>query len=112
MAGSLADLVIAPDAGADEETYEIHGREYCIQIDEMNCALRIRERNAEVLSWQLPADAESVERNGTLGEMETFLAFLEEPALRVPTLSEGLVAMRTAEAIAGATDTDLTQTGP
>jgi predicted dehydrogenase len=104
--GAQADLIIAPDSGANEETYEIHGREYCIQVDHMNCVARIWERNAEVLSWKLPPEAESVERDGTLGEMEAFLAFLENPSLRVPTLSDGLVAMRVVEAIATATESD------
>jgi hypothetical protein len=109
--GAQADLIIAPDSGAEEETYEIHGAEYCIQIDHIGCVVRILERKADALSWKPGPEATSVECDGTLGEMEAFLAFLEAPRLRVPTLSDGLTAIRVAEAIAAGAERELPASG-
>ena len=94
-----ADVAVSPDAGAVEETYELHGPECCVRIDALAGTLSIHHRKEEILSWSPSPDAPAVERDGTLGEMRTFIAYLEDPARTVPMLADGLAALRVAEAI-------------
>lgn len=101
--GTHANLLMAPDSGTLEETYEIHGQQYCIHADAWNGPIRIYDNDQLVLEEDIKehASAEIVreERYGTLGEMEHFITWLENPATPVPTLRDGLLALLTAEAV-------------
>lgn len=94
-----ANVVVSPDVATVEETYELHGPECCVRIDALAGTLSIHHREGEVLSWSPPADAPKVERDGTLQEMRTFIEYLEDPTRAVPTLADGVAALRVAEAI-------------
>lgn len=97
--GRSAALVISPDVGADEETYEIQGQGYVAQVDAIRCAVRIVEEGREVLSWQVEPHSAYELVCGALGETERFVAALRSGRGFAPDLGEALVSMRCAEAI-------------
>jgi len=97
--GTSAALVISPDVGVDEETYEIQGQGYVAQVDAIRCAVRIVEEGREVLSWQVAPDSAYELVCGALGETERFVAALRDGRGFAPDLGEALASMRCAEAI-------------
>jgi predicted dehydrogenase len=97
--GRSAVLVLSPDVGTDEETYEIQGQGYTAQVDGIRCAVRIVEEGREVLSWRAEPGSAYEFVCGALGETERFVAALREGRGFSPDLREALVAMRCSEAI-------------
>ncbi len=97
--GRSGSLIIAPDVGTEEETFEIHGPGYCILIDSMRCSVRILEGKKESLSWQAAATDPFVFRCGSLGETEAFIHAIREGKGFWPTLGEALVSMVACEAV-------------
>jgi hypothetical protein len=96
---SASAVVLSPDVGTEEETFEIHGQGYAIQIDSVRCAVRIVEGGREVLSWRPDRDAFYEFLCGALGETERFVAALRDGRGFAPDLREALVSMRASEAI-------------
>lgn len=97
--GAVANFVISPDVGVNEETYEIHGQDYCIQVDTTKCCIQVFDRGQVSLSWQAPEGAEPAFTGGALGETEAFVRYIKEGKGYLPDLRDGLVAMLTAEAV-------------
>lgn len=97
--GRSAALVISPDVGTDEETYEIQGQGYAVQVDAMRCAVRIVQDGREILSWQAEPGSAFDAVCGARGETESFIAGLRDGLPFAPGLGEALAAMRCAEAI-------------
>ena len=97
--GAVAGLLIAPEVGHVEETYEVYGRDYSLVIDAWTCSFRAFEGDRLAVHWQAPADAPAVFRDGTLGEMEAFVRSLEWGLPHRPNLRDALASMRVAEAI-------------
>jgi len=97
--GSIAHIIIAPEVGVTEETYEIFGQDYYIQIDTMKCYIKIFDQGQKSLTWEAPKDSAPEFTDGTLGETETFIQYLEEGKSYSPDLGEGLLSMLTAEDI-------------
>jgi predicted dehydrogenase len=98
-AGRSAAVVISPDVGAEEETFEIHGQGYSVQVDAIRCAVRVFEGGQEVLWWQPEKDAAYQFVCGALGETERFIAALREGRGFAPDLADALVSMRASEAV-------------
>lgn len=97
--GAIANLLIAPEAGVVEETYELIGSDYCVRIDTWGCQLRILDRGRTALDWTLSKDTPSFVRNGSYGETQAFLASLRSESRARPDLVDALKVMLTAEAI-------------
>jgi len=103
--GSSASLIISPDVGNVEETYEIHGYDYCISINinsldhKSNCSLKIKHISETVLAWQAPSDYENSELDGTYGETEAFVKSLQGKRAWNPSLKDGLNIYEVAQAI-------------
>jgi len=98
--GGRAQCIISPVVGTLEETYEIHGQDYTIQADALNCTLRIWDRKEEVVSWSAPPDADDAYRSGTVGEMAAFIGAIAAGGGFNPDLRDGLVSLLTSEAVA------------
>ena len=97
--GRSASIVISPDVGTEEETFEIHGPGYCILIDSMRCSVRILEEKRETLSWAAAESDPFVFRCGSLGETEAFVSAIREGKGFWPTLGDALVSMVACEAV-------------
>jgi myo-inositol 2-dehydrogenase/D-chiro-inositol 1-dehydrogenase len=97
--GGYAELLIAPDAGIVEESYEIHGPSYRIFIDYWRCRLSIAENDSIILKWESPEGNPGEYRDGTVNETLAFLSLLEGDEPSVPTVETGASGLRLAEAI-------------
>jgi predicted dehydrogenase len=97
--GGLADVILSSDVGVNEETFEIHGQEYCIQIDTAGCRIRVFDRGQEALSWQAPEGSEESFKCGAVDETAAFIRYIKEGKGYWPTLRDGLVSMITSEAV-------------
>ncbi len=86
--GGTALFCMAPAAGAVEETLELVGDEYDIQIDLWQCAVRIRQADQPVLAWQAAPGTPPWESNGTLAETRAFVHAVETGAGWWPDLGE------------------------
>jgi predicted dehydrogenase len=95
----LAQLLIAPDSGAVEESYEIHGPGYCAYFDFWRCRASIVDQERSVLEWRAPDGSLAEYREGIVEETRAFLSLLEGASLAVPLASDGLAALQLAEAI-------------
>jgi len=108
--GARAILLITPDVGTLEETYEGYGDEYTIQIDAMNRpGLEIFRRNDLVLSWRVAPNCPTAGRTGTLGETEAFVEAVRGQGAYWPTLTDALWTMKVAEAAQRGGETVLSQ---
>ena len=96
---TTALFVFAPDAGTVEESYELIGPEYSIQIDVGAACLRIFDRGEPVLSWQVPEGTPPHVQCGAMGETEAFLEAVRNGTGFGPTLADGLAALRVTEAM-------------
>jgi myo-inositol 2-dehydrogenase / D-chiro-inositol 1-dehydrogenase len=97
--GACAAVEIAPDVGVEEETFEIRGQDYRIRIDSAGCSLRVHDAGREVLAWEAPEGSEPAFVMGSLGETEAFVRAIRTGRGYWPDLRDGLVSMRTAEAV-------------
>lgn len=97
--GGAATFLFAPACGRVEESVEIIGDGYDIQIDMGNCAIQIHEGRQTVVAWQAADDVEEWERNGALDETRTFIRYLETGEGWWPTLEEAFWSTWTSEAI-------------
>ena len=97
--GTSAVMFFAPDCGVKEETYELIGSEYCVQIDTVRHAVKVFDRGALSLEWLAPSNMLPHIAQGALGETEQFLTAIEESKPYWPTLEEGLASMRVAHAL-------------
>lgn len=97
--GASASLLIAPACSRVEETYELHGEDYTVSIDTLQCRCRIVDADREVLAWEVPPDASAAFRSGSLGETEAFVNALEGKAPFAPTLEDGALSLQIAESI-------------
>lgn len=105
--GSRAHLFLSPVVGKVEETYELHGENYTIQIDDGAGTLHIWDHNQLVEEFSVPADAEPAYRNGTFGEMEQFVLAVAGEAEFTPDLRAARSSLRVAEAITVGGEIDL-----
>lgn len=97
--GALADFILSSDVGVNEETFEIHGQEYCIQIDTAACRIRVFDGGQEALSWQAPEGAEGAFTCGAVEETAAFIRYIKEGKGYWPDLRDGLVSMIVSEAV-------------
>ena len=97
--GSWASLFFAPDCGVKEETYELIGSEYDIQIDTFRHGVKVFDRGKLAMEWLAPADIPPYIGDGALAETERFLSAVEGKQPYWPTLADGLVSMRVAHAL-------------
>ena len=105
--GASARLFIAPQCGADEETYEVIGPDYCVQADFRAARVHVSDGGEEAAAWSAPADAEAVWRDGSFGEAESFLAALKGEREFAPGLEDGVIDMLVAEAMEDGAARDL-----
>ncbi len=111
--GAMAQLVMAPQTGVTEESYEIMGQDYCIQIDTMRCGIRIFDRGEEVLSWIAESGPEEYEyRGGGFFETEYFINNVCKKQLGTPNVYDAYLAMLVAEAIHAETETSFDKVLP
>ena len=91
--GAAAVCVIAPDAGLQEETYEIIGPDYSVTIDAVGCRLRVHHASLLELAWSPPPGASAQLLHGCVEETEAFLRSVAKRAPFSPDLEEGLAAV-------------------
>ena len=103
----VGQFTISPVVGRKEETYEIHGEDYCIFIDAFASSIRVFDEGAEVLTWAPPDGSPEYLLNGTLGETEAFLAAVEAGGPFAPGLGESLLSMLAAEAVLKGGETEI-----
>lgn len=108
--GCAAHLFFSPAAGTGEETYEVHGDDYTLLADTVRGTLAVWERGEPVMQWSAPGDAIDAYRDGTVHEMEAFCDALAGRRVFAPTLRDGLLSMRTVEAVAQGGAHDITPT--
>jgi predicted dehydrogenase len=97
--GASAAVIISPMVGTEEETVEIHGQEYTIQIDSMRSTLRIVDNEKEAVSWQPPQGAEYAFTCGALDETTAFIRAIRDGRGYWPDLHDSLATMVSAEAV-------------
>ena len=100
--GGAACLAFAPACGrkgVEEESLEIIGEGYDVQVDIGRCRIGIWDQGEQVLEWRAAEDAEDWEREGALDEMRAFIRYLEAGEGWWPTLEDALWSARTADAI-------------
>ena len=105
--GTIGTLIIAPAAGRVEETYEILGADFCIQVDTQKSRLRIFDKGDLSLSWTAADDADPAFLGGALAETGAFIDGIRRGSGFGPDLREGLASMLVSEAIQGGGEADL-----
>ena len=105
--GGSATFLFAPACGHTEETVEIIGDDYDIQVDMGGCAVTIRERGDLVLTWSADDGAEQYESSGSLDETRAFILYLENGQDWWPTVEDALWSVRAADAIQRGVDGEL-----
>lgn len=98
--GARACCIISPVSGVRHESYEIHGRDWCIQADSWQGALRIWDCDRLVEDWSAPDGWGLPHISGTVGETEALVDALSEGAPLKPDLADALQSLLVAEAIA------------
>lgn len=96
---SAANIIISPQGGINEETYELFGPDYSLRIDTMRCSLKIFEGGQTSLEWQCGDDEEGFYKAGAFGETEHFIDAIRQGQNMTPTLHDSLLSMLTVEAI-------------
>lgn len=97
--GAAAHLLIMPDSGMMEETYEFVGEEYRIQVDAMKCTISIHEKGECVLSLSAPEDSPGAFLCGAVGEAKAFIEAVRDEKSLKPDLRDGLLAIQVSEAM-------------
>ena len=97
--GGAATFLFAPACGRVEESVEIVGDGYDIQVDMGDCGIEIHEGKETVLAWRASDEVEEWERNGALDETRAFIRYLETGEGWWPTLEEAFRSTWTSEAI-------------
>ncbi|MCD4823261.1 MAG: Gfo/Idh/MocA family oxidoreductase [Phycisphaerae bacterium] len=105
--GAAANIIIAPQAGLIEETYELIGPDYSLRIDTMKCRLEVFEAGKAVLDWQAPDDEEPVYRCGAVGETEHFINVIRRGQSMSATIRDALFSMLVAEATSTGGEVDI-----
>ena len=98
---------LSPTVGVLEETYELQGADYDVQVDAQHCGLTVYDGNEKVIDWQAPEDMPPAWLNGTVGEMQAFIDAIEGRQPFWPTLDDALLSMLTAEAIEAGGDSTI-----
>ncbi len=93
--GAVALLVITPDVGQNEETYELSGPDYAISIDAERSRLRVDHGGRRVLEWQPPTDAGPHVVHGCVEETLAFVRAIGGQEAWCPTLADGLASVKT-----------------
>lgn len=104
---STASILVAPDAGKDEETYEIIGESYDIRIDVFGVSMEVFSDGKTVFFWKAKEDDPLVYRNGAVNEMEYFLDTLRKDENYCPSIKEGIYSVLVAKAIQEGGDTEI-----
>ena len=110
--GTRADIILAPQAGAMAEIYDLYGPGYAVRIDVPACSVRIVDRGEVVLSWQSPEGEPGWVRDGSLQETRAFLNAVEGKGEFAPDLEDGLVSMQAAEAVENGEGIEFVSNGP
>jgi predicted dehydrogenase len=105
--GGSAPLLIAPQCGTREETYEVIGPDYCVQINAEACSVQIFDTGETALHWRAPGSWDSYRRGGTLAETRAFADALLDRRPFTPDLHDGLTIMRIAEIIESGDDREI-----
>jgi predicted dehydrogenase len=88
--GSIAILVIAPDAGVVDETYELIGPDYAVRIDTLKCAISVHHSGRQELDWTQPEGTPTHVLHGCLEETDAFLRAVSGRGPFSPTLEQAL----------------------
>ena len=97
--GAAASLIISTTVGTNEETYELHGQDYCLKIDTTLCSATLCDNAQEPQCWTAPDDVDPSALHGSLGETEMFVRGIRGEVELRPTLSDALASMLVSEAI-------------
>ena len=97
--GGAALFCIAPAAGNKEETLELIGPDYDIQVDVGNCAITIHQHDRLVLQWRPAPDTPDWESAGALDETRAFIRCIQTGSGWWPDMEEALWSSALAEAI-------------
>jgi predicted dehydrogenase len=97
--GAAASMLIAPDGGSQEETYELAGEGFGATVDAARCSLTIVERGTRVAEWSADPKAPEYESGGSLAETEAFIESVRSGAPQSPSLGDALCSMLACEAL-------------
>lgn len=105
--GVIALFAIAPDSGVREETMELLGRGFRVDVDFQNGAFTAWEGDRQVAHWEAPPEMEEFEICGCLDETAAFVASLQGRHPWGPTMEEAAISVEVAVAIQEGRDADL-----
>lgn len=100
-AGRSAGIVMAPTAGVIEETYELFGSGYCLQIDVVRDSLRVLSDGQVVYAYGPNPKQPDSKKSGTYGEMSAFVDAIRGRRRFAPHIAEVIPAMRLGEQLGG-----------
>lgn len=97
--GEAATVLVTPDSGRHEETYELVGPHYTVTINVADPRVEAFVAGDRRFVWEVPDDAPAYERVGALAETRAFLDAVAGERPFAPDLAEALTSMRTATAV-------------
>jgi len=100
--GPDGSLLILPDTGLNEETYEIFGDRYRVLVSTHSSTVCV-EQDGKTLLERSFTDSPEYVSGGALNETRAFVEAVEGKSEFRPTLDEAIESMRLAEAIAHGT---------
>lgn len=97
--GDTATVLVTPDSGRHEETYELVGPQYTVRVDVANSRVEAFVAGDRRFVWEINDDAPMYEQSGVLAETRAFLDAVENGGPFAPDLREALTTMRTTVAV-------------
>ena len=97
--GSSAAVIITPDSGIEGESYELLGDGYTVRIESLRNQISIYRDEETIFEWQIEKDTPTYITSGCLAETEAFLNAVAGTSPFCPTLQEGAISLKTAEAL-------------
>jgi len=105
--GAVALLAIAPDSGVREETMELLGQGFRVDVDFQHGAFTAWEGDRQSAHWEAPPEMGEFEICGCLDETAAFVASLQGRRPWGPTMEEAAISVEVAVAIQEGRDLDL-----
>jgi len=110
--GAVAQFLIAPDSGVREETMELIGCGFRVDVDFQHGAFTAWEGDRQAAHWEAAPEMEEHEINGCVDETAAFVASLQGRRPWGPTMEEAVISMEVAVAIQEGRDADLASASP
>lgn len=104
---AIAQFLIAPDSGVREETMELVGRGFRVDIDFQHGAFTAWEGDRQAAHWEAAPEMAEYEFCGCVDETAAFIASLQGRRPWGPTMEEAVISMEVAVAVQEGRDADL-----